>query len=88
MNCFCHSQDWKDYVTRIFLPDSLTIIKATIYVLLNYYEMSSNSVRQLFMDFLFMQGIHFVLERIWLRYYATSRKVAGSIPDEIIGIFN
>jgi hypothetical protein len=23
----------------------------------------------------------------WLRHYATSRKVAGSIPDEIIGIF-
>jgi hypothetical protein len=26
--------------------------------------------------------------RSWLRYYAISRKVAGSIPDEIIGIFN
>jgi hypothetical protein len=24
----------------------------------------------------------------WLRHYATSRKVAGSIPDEIIGFFN
>jgi hypothetical protein len=23
-----------------------------------------------------------------LRHYATSRKVAGSIPDEVIGIFN
>ena len=23
----------------------------------------------------------------WLRYYATSRKVAGSIPDGVIGIF-
>jgi hypothetical protein len=25
--------------------------------------------------------------RSWLRHYATSRKVAGSIPDEIIGFF-
>jgi hypothetical protein len=24
----------------------------------------------------------------WLRNYATSRKVAGSIPDEVIGFFN
>jgi hypothetical protein len=24
----------------------------------------------------------------WLRYYATSQKVAGSIPDEVIGFFN
>jgi hypothetical protein len=23
----------------------------------------------------------------WLRHYATSRKVAGSIPDEVIGFF-
>jgi hypothetical protein len=27
-------------------------------------------------------------ERTWLRHYATSRKVAGSIPDEVIEIFN
>jgi hypothetical protein len=26
--------------------------------------------------------------RSWLRHYATSRKVAGSILDEVIGIFN
>jgi hypothetical protein len=26
--------------------------------------------------------------RSWLRHYATSRKVAGSIPDEVIGFFN
>ena len=25
--------------------------------------------------------------RSWLRHYATSRKVAGSIPDGVIGIF-
>jgi hypothetical protein len=24
----------------------------------------------------------------WLRHYATSRKVAGSIPDEVIGFFD
>jgi hypothetical protein len=24
----------------------------------------------------------------WLRHYAASRKVAGSIPDEVIGFFN
>jgi hypothetical protein len=27
-------------------------------------------------------------QRIWLRHYATSWKVAGSIPDEAIGFFN
>jgi len=26
--------------------------------------------------------------RSWLRHYATSRKVAGSIPDDVIGIFH
>ena len=26
--------------------------------------------------------------RSWLRYYATSRTVVGSIPDDVIGIFN
>jgi hypothetical protein len=26
-------------------------------------------------------------ELSWLRHYATSRKVAGSIPDEVIGFF-
>jgi len=26
--------------------------------------------------------------RSWLRHCATSRKVAGSIPDGVIGIFN
>jgi hypothetical protein len=26
--------------------------------------------------------------RSWLRHYATSRKVAGSIPDEVIGFLN
>jgi hypothetical protein len=25
---------------------------------------------------------------IWLRHYATSRQIAGSIPDEVIGFFN
>jgi hypothetical protein len=24
----------------------------------------------------------------WLRYYATNRKVAGSIPDGVIGVFH
>jgi hypothetical protein len=26
--------------------------------------------------------------RSWLRHYATSRKIAGSIRDEIVGFFN
>jgi hypothetical protein len=26
--------------------------------------------------------------RSWLRNYATSRNVSGSIPDEVIGFFN
>jgi hypothetical protein len=26
--------------------------------------------------------------RSWLRHYAKSRKVVGSIPDEVIGFFN
>jgi hypothetical protein len=27
-------------------------------------------------------------QRSWLRHYAISRKVAGSSPDEVTGIFN
>ena len=30
----------------------------------------------------------YAVARIWLRYCATSRKVAGSIPDDVIGIFH
>jgi hypothetical protein len=26
-------------------------------------------------------------EHVWVRHYATRRKVAGSIPDEVPGIF-
>jgi len=26
--------------------------------------------------------------RSWLRHYTTSRKVAGSIPDGVIGVFH
>ena len=26
--------------------------------------------------------------RSWLRHYATSQKIAGSIPDAVIGIFH
>jgi hypothetical protein len=29
-----------------------------------------------------------VIKRSWLRHYATSRKVAGSIRDDVIGFFN
>jgi hypothetical protein len=29
-----------------------------------------------------------MLLEIYLRHYARSRKVAGSIPDEVIGFFN
>jgi hypothetical protein len=27
-------------------------------------------------------------KRSWLRHYATSQKVAGAIPDEVVGLFN
>jgi hypothetical protein len=27
-------------------------------------------------------------QRSWLRHYATRRKVAGSIPNEVIAVFN
>jgi hypothetical protein len=30
----------------------------------------------------------FQIGRSWIRHYATSRKVTGSIPDEVIGFFN
>jgi hypothetical protein len=29
-----------------------------------------------------------VLEHVWLRLYATSRKVTGSIPNEVIAFFS
>jgi hypothetical protein len=34
---------------------------------------------------IFIGGMRY---RIWLRQYATSRKVAGSIPDKVIAFFN
>jgi hypothetical protein len=30
----------------------------------------------------------FFIEHSWLRHYATSGEVAGSIPDEVTGFFN
>jgi hypothetical protein len=35
-----------------------------------------------------MRLIHSYAVALWLRHYATSRKVAGSIPDEVIGCFS
>jgi hypothetical protein len=32
--------------------------------------------------------INFLLVKGWLRHYATSRQVADSIRDEVIGFFN
>jgi hypothetical protein len=32
------------------------------------------------MDYIYKKGMR---ERSWLRHYATSRKVAGSSPDEV-----
>jgi hypothetical protein len=38
---------------------------------------------------MFIQIIYDVTRyRSWLRHYATNRKVADSIPDEVIGIFS
>jgi hypothetical protein len=35
------------------------------------------------------KNIIYILEgRGWLRRYAKSRKIAGSIPDEVIAFFN
>jgi hypothetical protein len=31
---------------------------------------------------------HYYIVNSWLRHYASSRKVAGSSPDEVIGFFN
>ena len=43
--------------------------------------------------YLFFKQIEFIVPcdpwwRSWLRYCATSRKVAGSIPDGVIAIFH
>jgi hypothetical protein len=47
------------------------------------------------LGYLILSNLHFIepgnpqwLLYAWLRYYATSRKVADSIPNEVIGIFN
>ena len=54
-------------------------------------ENEGRSDFQKFMDFFFFMEIYVLLLihfRSWLRHCATSRKVAGSIPDGVIGIFH
>jgi hypothetical protein len=40
---------------------------------------------QMVFFFFILEGARY---RTWLRHYATSRKVVGSIPDEVIGFFS
>jgi hypothetical protein len=46
----------------------------------------TTSGRKFYMN-LQVEEIGGLLKRSWLRHYATSRKVTGSIPDEVIGFF-
>jgi hypothetical protein len=50
-----------------------------------YSWSGSSRVLYLTLPELYMGGTR---KRSWLGHYATSRKVADSIPDEIIGFFN
>jgi hypothetical protein len=62
-----------------FLPCSFIIFSFFIFSLLC-----------LLFSFILFLCIYFVLggTRSWLRHYATRRKVADSIPDNVMGLFN
>jgi len=68
--------------------DHLYICLMYFHVLLIQINKSKNpvSTATVLMNILFVnRGTRW---HSWLRHYATSRKVAGSIPDCIIGIFH
>ena len=61
--------------------------------LIVYFEVFSSDVTWKFKnkeyrESSFRWGVGGTLCRSWLKYCATSRKVAGSIPDCVIGIFH
>jgi hypothetical protein len=55
---------------------------------LNHTELINTSRRQNAHYFTIRPGDGYTGWRSWLRYSATSRKVAGSIPDGFTGIFH
>jgi hypothetical protein len=76
----------------------LFIIKHYIFIKINWYfeincitflylslihscEIEHNGLRNIYSPYLLLRGTR---SRTWLRHYALSRKVAGSIPDEVI----
>jgi hypothetical protein len=54
-------------------------------VVVSYDEAHKHLISYLFCDSRFRNEIAY--EYIWGGHYATSRKFAGSIPDEVIGFF-
>jgi hypothetical protein len=50
--------------------------------------MIGNIILQLVIYVIYIMNFVNVGQFSWLRYYATDRKVTGSIADEVIGFFN
>jgi hypothetical protein len=92
------------YRDSITLPLCLSVIPPCVSRLSRYCETLNVSQSygppwpgtgiSLPLPLLYLPTINFMLThthpdtRGWLRHYATSRKVAGSIPDEVIEFFN
>jgi hypothetical protein len=89
------------FKTVIFFPSSVTIsfskytplygVNFVVYPIFSFHRHISRisvrmSVLTIFFCVSFFIGEHAVGS--WLRRFATSRRVAGSIPDDFIGFFN
>jgi hypothetical protein len=57
---------------------------------IKHFRLNLELLRILIGMFIYLCILYIGLEHTvaWLRYYATSQKVAGSIPDEVIWFFN
>jgi len=58
----------------------------------NYFQLGKQAIKKFFSLVAAFFAVHKTAGgtrwRSWLRHCATSRKVAGSIPDGVIGIFH
>jgi hypothetical protein len=84
---FCNEYSATNFISRLYLPVAKYIIAKYDQRRWTKFGTRLNIMRRLtFWTPQISPGD--TLERSLLRHYATSRRVAGSIPDEVIAFFN
>jgi hypothetical protein len=83
MEVTCSSDITVDFhqTTRRYIPEDITLR-------LCHYHQQHHHYNHYYSDHHHRRYFCVTRHRSWFRQYATSRKVAGSIPNEVTGFFN